>query len=90
MLLGLFLILWRQIPMTISMEHIGIILTVLGTVLVAFSVRVKRQYNKEVRKLVDEAKTRHPDLIEPTETYIVRSLFWIGLILVALGSALQW
>jgi hypothetical protein len=88
--LGLFLILWRHIPMAISREHIGIILTILGTVLVAFSVRIKRQYDKELRKVADEAKTRHPDLVEPTETYIVRSLFWIGLILVAVGSALQW
>jgi len=71
----------------ITRQHLGIILTIIGTVFLAFSVRVTRQYKREMAKKVDRLKK---DDIEPTETSIILSLFWIGLGLVALGSALQW
>jgi hypothetical protein len=73
----------------ITMQHLGIILTVIGTGFLAFSVRISRQYQGELSKVSDRLKKDH-NLIEPTETSIVRSLFWIGLGFVALGSALQW
>jgi ATP-dependent Lon protease len=31
-----------------------------------------------------------PDKMEPTETYVKRSLFWFGLLFIAVGSLLQW
>ena len=73
--------------MWITRQHIGIILTIIGTGFLAFSVRVTRQYQGEMAKEVARFKK---DSIELTQTSINRSLFWIGLGLVALGSALQW
>lgn len=74
----------------ITMQHLGIILTVIGTGFLAFSVRITRQYQGEMAKDVDRIKMDHPELIEFTQTHIVRKLFWIGLVFVALGSTLQW
>ena len=71
----------------INRQHLGIIQTMIGTVFLAFSVRVTRQYKGEMAKEADRLKKDH---IEPAETSIIRRLFWIGLGLVALGSALQW
>lgn len=76
--------------MCITRGHAGIVLTVIGTVCLALSVKVKRQYEGEMAKVVDKLKKEKPDLIEPTETYIVRKLFWIGLICIAVSSLLQW
>ena len=74
----------------ITRHQVGIILVIIGTALLAFSVRVKRQYEGEIGKVVDEIKKKDPDKIEPTETYIKRSLFWFGLLFIAVGSLLQW
>jgi hypothetical protein len=67
----------------------GILATVLGTVLLAFSLKIRRQYEGETAKVVDKMK-RSNGLLEPTETYIIRPLFWLGLGLIASGSLLQW
>jgi hypothetical protein len=74
----------------ITRERLGIIILVAGTAFLAFSVRVRRQYHGEPARVVDELKRQQPDLIEPTDTYISRPMFWAGLALVAIGSALQW
>ena len=71
-------------------EHIGIVLTIAGTVLLAFSVRIKRQYTGPMAKVADRLKEGNPDLIEPVETRIVRGMFWAGLASVAVGALLQW
>jgi hypothetical protein len=76
--------------MCITRAQAGIVLVVIGTVSLAFSVRIKRQYREGMEKVVDRLKTENPRLMEPTETYIVRELFWIGLICIAIGSLLQW
>lgn len=76
--------------MCITRQQVGIIVVVVGTVFLAFSVRVKRQYHGKAASDLDAIKQKNPDLIEPTETYINRYLFWAGLVLVASGSALQW
>ena len=73
----------------ISKQQFGIILTIMGTILLAFSVKVKRQYTGDLAKDVDNKK-KNLDLIEHSETYIVQWLFWFGLFFVALGSMLQW
>jgi uncharacterized protein YpmB len=72
-----------------TLQHLGIVLTIVGTILLAFSLRIKRQYSGDLAKVVDRAK-RENDLLEMTETYIVRWAFWLGLSCVAVGSALQW
>ncbi len=74
----------------VTREHLGIIILVVGTAFLAFSVKVKRQYHGDAARVVDELKKQKPDLVEITETYISRSMFWVGLALVAIGSALQW
>jgi hypothetical protein len=78
--------------MQITREQIGIILVIIGTLLLAFSVRVKSQYKNDIRGAIDSVKRKNPNhsLIEPTETYIVRPMFWFGLFFVAVGSAFQW
>lgn len=72
--------------MYISLQHAGILLTILGTIFLAFSVRVKGQYNKEIRKDIG----KDPSILSPTEVCIVRIRFWAGLACVAAGSLLQW
>ena len=71
-------------------KHLGIILTIIGTFSLTFSVRIKRQYGEGIDKVLDKLKKENPELIEPTETYIVRKYFWFGLVCIALGSLLQW
>ncbi len=75
--------------MEISLRQIGIVLVVIGTIFLAFSVKVKRGYEGEPAKVVDNSK-EEKGLIETTETSIDRGRFWIGLSLIALGSSLQW
>jgi len=70
--------------------QVGIVLVVAGTVILALSVKVNRQYRGQLGKMVDNLKKKDSDLIEPSETRIVRPMFWFGLLLVALGSILQW
>jgi hypothetical protein len=70
----------------LTRQHIGIVSTIVGTVFLAFSAQTKRQYDGKVGKFVDGEKHRNSELLALTETYIVRRLFWVGLILVALGS----
>jgi hypothetical protein len=79
-----------MVPDWLTRQHIGILLTIAGTVLLARSVKVRRQYSGHMANVVDKLKGRDPDLVEPTETYIARGLFWRGLLLVAIGTGLQW
>lgn len=74
----------------ITMSQIGLILVVVGTILLAFSVKVKRQYSGKIAAEVDSMKKNSHELVEPTETTIVRPLFWLGLFFNAVGSLLQW
>jgi hypothetical protein len=78
--------------MDISMtrSQMGLLLTVVGTVALAFSLRTKSQYTGEIAKVVKKAMRNNSRLFAPTETYIIRPLFWGGLFLVAVGALLQW
>ena len=51
--------------MQVTRNQIGIILVVIGTALLAFSVKPKRQYEGAVGKAVDDLKRRKPDMLEP-------------------------
>jgi hypothetical protein len=73
----------------LTRRRVGIILVVLGTLLLARSTKVKRQYEGEMAKVVDEKKDEK-GLVELTEAYIVQSWFWSGLFLIAIGSFVQW
>jgi len=65
-----------------TLPHVGIIVTVLGTVLMAFSLKIIKQYSFEVRT--------DKDKISPTQTEINKWLFWTGLFCIAMGSFFQW
>jgi hypothetical protein len=79
-----------------ELKHWGIILTVLGTILLAFSIRIKSSVAKDasfIRKSIEERqKKEHKemDLIWPSETWINRTFFWSGLFCIAIGALLQW
>ena len=76
--------------LSISRQQLGLILTVLGTAAMGFSLRTQGQYEGDAVKAVKKAKQKHTGLFVPTETHIIRPLFWGGLGLVALGAILQW
>lgn len=71
-------------------HRLGLVLVLIGTFLLAYSVRTKRQYSDEPARALDRIKQQEPSLIEPTETQIILLLFRLGLFLVLLGTALQW
>ena len=73
-----------------TLPHFGIVLTVLGTVLLAFSLKVPRQYDGPMGEAVERMRLRDRGLFVPTETRIVRCLFWAGLLLIGVGAACQW
>lgn len=73
-----------------SHQQVGLLFVLAGTVLLAFSVRVTRQYQGEVAAAVDRMKASDPRLTEPTETTIVTLRFRLGLGLIFIGTALQW
>jgi len=74
-----------------ELKHVGIILVVIGTILLAFSLKIIHGYDtkhpvmKESHKIAKES-----GYVWPSETYINKWLFWAGLACVALGSLLQW
>ncbi len=71
-------------------HQVGILLTVLGTVLLAFSLRVRRQYEGEMARFIDKSKKEDSKMMEITETAINRYLFWSGLLCISVGSLMQW
>lgn len=75
--------------MPITLPQVGIVLTIIGTIFLALSVKVKRQY-EEIAKAVDKEKKENPNIIETTETSIDHILFWAGLIFIAIGALCQW
>lgn len=72
----------------ITRRHIGLLLVIFGTVVLALSIRVKPQIQD--RGLREKIARNHPDSIQVTETTIIRWRFWLGLVFVAVGTALQW
>ena len=71
-------------------NHIGLLTVIVGTALLAYSVKVKRQYSGNMSHIVDNLKEQDPALLEPTETSIDITRFRSGLALVAIGSLMQW
>ena len=73
----------------LTRQNISIVLTIIGTFLIAYSVRSKRQYKGKLAKVVDKIKKENPDYIEPTETHINNKMIYFGLGLIVIGAALQ-
>ena len=74
----------------IMFRHIGLILVVIGTFWLAFSLTIRRQYADEREKVIDEFKKKEMNLLEPTEATVNRFRFWIGLVFIAVGTLMQW
>lgn len=72
----------------VTRQHLGLLLTVAGTVWLAFSVSVRHQYVGDMRSVAE--KSKGSQLIEPTEARISPMRFWVGLLFVAIGALLQW
>jgi hypothetical protein len=77
--------------MTVTWNHIGLILVLIGTVIVGLSVDVRREHLGEAAHALDQARKamRFP-VIEPKETTINLWLLRGGLVVIALGTLLQW
>jgi hypothetical protein len=72
-------------------QHIGLLLTVIGAALLAFSVSVKSLYGGTPEtRAVREAKKRNPGLLLPTEARNLGWFIWSGLLLIFVGAYLQW
>jgi len=65
--------------MPFSLPHIGIVLTIIGTIFLALSVKVESPHEGDFA-----------GVSAPPETSIDRLLFWVGLIFIALGALCQW
>jgi len=71
-------------------RRLGLILVVAGTIILAFSVQTKRQYVGGMAKVIDRMKKDDPSFLELTETKIHLWRLRLGLLLVVVGTALQW
>ncbi len=71
--------------MLIEARQLGILLLILGLIMVGFSFRYFKSTDEEIwpRRI-----TRF--YLRSYRVRIVRGMFWTGLILMALGAALQW
>ncbi len=70
----------------ITLRQSGILLVVFGTLFMAFSVHYKEGVAPELRRLIYIPK----DVVVPTEARLIPWKFWVGLVLIAVGSLLQW
>ena len=75
-------------------EHVGLLLALVGTALLAFSLKARGLYDDDphTKAVLERNPGRHMvrDRFNPTETRIDRRLFWFGLLLIAVGTAMQW
>lgn len=75
---------------TIIRKVLGIALTVIGTILLAISVKSETQYRGDVFMEDCVERARKDGAFIPTYTYISKRLFRSGLLCVALGSVFNW
>jgi hypothetical protein len=79
------------------MRHGGILIVILGTICLAFAVKIQNKYTLSARS--EKEKKYWKNIVkraedgshyEPTIVYIDKLLFHIGLACVAIGSLMQW
>ena len=76
--------------MTISRQQIGLGLVLVGTFMVAYSVRIKDQYGDgPMRDAVKQAQERDPNIFAPTDIKMNVTAFRVGLGLIIVGTLLQ-
>ena len=80
-----------------DLRHGGILLVILGTICLAFAVKVENKYTLSARS--EKEKKEAKDIVkraedgsyyEPPIVYIDKMLFQTGLACVAIGSLMQW
>lgn len=71
---------------SIELRHLGILVFVLGIMTLGCSVRYVHSIQGEMHRSLSIAHR----LWMGYRVRIVRWMFWTGLILIALGSAMQW
>ena len=69
-------------------QHIGLILVLIGTLCLAFSIKTEEEPNEMKRSF--ERSNPHLKFWYSTRVTIIKPLFWIGIILVMIGTAFQW
>ena len=69
----------------LTRQHIGIIITVIGTICLAFSVKIIEQKGGGGYLIDGEGNE-----IKVIGGYIRKYYFWIGLLLIAIGTIMQW
>jgi len=74
-----------MLPICISKQHLGILISLAGTFILAFSVKVKKQKGYGIQTIGDDDY-----VIAVNESMIDIKLFWVGLACLAIGSVLQW
>jgi hypothetical protein len=78
-----------EINELMTRQHLGIVISVVGALCLAFTTRVKRQYQGEMGRTADKLK-KGANLIEPTETSTRKWLLIVGIILVVVGTLVAW
>ena len=80
-----------------TFQHVGILIVILGTICLAFAVKIENKYTLSARSKKDKKKWKNivkraedDSYFEPTIVFIDKMLFRIGLACVALGSLFQW
>lgn len=81
----------------LTLAHVGILLVILGTAFLAYAVKVENKHtlsarSKEDKKQAEDIVKRSEDgtYYEPTIVRVDKILFRLGLVLVAIGSLMQW
>ena len=75
----------KLIDENLTRQHVCIIIVLIGTVFLALSTKPIEQDGISFQTLSKDGK-----IITPNQTYIDKSLFYIGLEFIFLGSLLQW
>ncbi|MBW1670424.1 MAG: hypothetical protein JRJ43_07905 [Deltaproteobacteria bacterium] len=80
-----------------TLGHGGILFIILGTICLAFAVKIENKYTLSARNKKDKKYWKNivknaedGTYYEPTVVYIDQMLFRIGLACVAIGSLMQW
>lgn len=69
----------------ITRQQAGTILVLIGTVVMAFTLNVKKQYNDELKELVE----KHKNLIQITDVTVLCGKIKICLSFIIIGTLLQ-
>lgn len=80
-----------------TLGHGGILLVILGTICLAFAVKIENKYTLSSRSKEDKnywknivKRAEDGTYYEPTIVHIDKMLFRVGLACVAIGSLMQW